>query len=336
MFATICACTHEWSLMRMRPTAFTFAACHHAFSCASSLTRSSRRRSLRVPRTGTLIRICATACAGVSRVSRSASAETGCSIRSSVSRSRSITASVCRAWLIMARMEPHPVRIRIEDDLERSRLTVFFRLLLALPHIGWLLLWTVVALLAAVVNWLATLIRGLPPRSLPGFLAAYIRYSAHLGPYVFLAANPFPGFTGRPGSYPIDLELGEPERQNRWITGFRIFLAIPALIVAGALAGSGGIGVGRVATAGLVASGGAVMTLAFLSWFACLVRAREPRGIRDAIAYALRYAGQADAYLFCLTDRYPTADPRTEATAPGDLPHPVRLALTDDGIRSRL
>lgn len=53
------------------------------------------------------------------------------------------------------------------------------------------------------------------------------------------------------------------------------------------------------------------------------------------MAYALRYAGQLDAYVFCLTDRYPTADPRTEATLPGDV-HPVSVALTDDGTRSWL
>ncbi len=46
----------------------------------------------------------------------------------------------------------HPVRISVEDDLSRSRLTVFFRLLLALPHLVWLLLWSVAALFAAVLN----------------------------------------------------------------------------------------------------------------------------------------------------------------------------------------
>src|SRR5262249_281409 len=48
------------------------------------------------PRSGTRMRICLTACAGVSRVSRSASAETGSSIRSRVSGSSSVTAeSLC-------------------------------------------------------------------------------------------------------------------------------------------------------------------------------------------------------------------------------------------------
>src|SRR4051812_8090394 len=78
MFVTIWMCTQEWSLISIRATALTFATCHQAFSWVSAFTRSTRVRSLRLPRSGTLIRICATASAGVSRVSRFASAETGC------------------------------------------------------------------------------------------------------------------------------------------------------------------------------------------------------------------------------------------------------------------
>ena len=51
-------------------------------------------------------------------------------------------------------MEPeyaHTVRVTSEvDDLVRSRLTVFFRLLLALPHIIWFVLWGIIALLTAI------------------------------------------------------------------------------------------------------------------------------------------------------------------------------------------
>ena len=90
MFATIWMCTHEWSLISIRTTAFTFEACHHAFSCLSSFTRSSSLRSLRLPRTGRLMCIFSTAWAGVRRVSRIASAATGSSIRCSVSLSRSM------------------------------------------------------------------------------------------------------------------------------------------------------------------------------------------------------------------------------------------------------
>ena len=94
MFVTIWMCTHEWSLISMRATAFTFETCHHPFSCLSSFTRSISVRSLRLPRTGTRIRIRSTASAGVSRTSRSASAATGCSIRSAVSLSIAIKPSI--------------------------------------------------------------------------------------------------------------------------------------------------------------------------------------------------------------------------------------------------
>ena len=87
MFVTIWMWTQEWSLISIRATAFTFATCHQPLSCSSLLTRSITVRSFRFARTGTRMRICAIASAGVSRVSRSASSETGCSMRFSVSRS---------------------------------------------------------------------------------------------------------------------------------------------------------------------------------------------------------------------------------------------------------
>src|SRR5262249_31656485 len=96
MLVTIWMCTQEWSLISSRRTAFTFATCHQPFSCSSALTRSITRLSFWWPRSGTRMRICLTACAGVSLVSRSASAETGSSIRSRVSGSSSVTAeSLC-------------------------------------------------------------------------------------------------------------------------------------------------------------------------------------------------------------------------------------------------
>ena len=67
-----------------------------------------------------------------------------------------------------------------DDDGRRSRLTVFFRLLLALPHFVWLLLWSVAAFLAAIANWLVALVRGRSAEPLHRFLAAYIRYTAHV------------------------------------------------------------------------------------------------------------------------------------------------------------
>src|SRR5215475_1345128 len=102
MFVTIWMCTQEWSLICIRATALTFETCHQPLSWLSELTRSISVRSLRSPRTGTLIRIRATASAGVRRASRSASAATGCSIRSAVSLSIAIRPSIVRAMSAQA------------------------------------------------------------------------------------------------------------------------------------------------------------------------------------------------------------------------------------------
>ena len=64
------------------------------------------------------------------------------------------------------------MRLTVTDDLRRSRLTVFFRLLLAIPHFIWWTLWTIAALLAAVANWFATLFAGRAPEALHRFLSA--------------------------------------------------------------------------------------------------------------------------------------------------------------------
>lgn len=228
-------------------------------------------------------------------------------------------------------LEPsHPVLVRVEDDLRRPRLLVFFRILLALPHFVWLLLWTLLVFVAAIVNWLVTLVRGVPVGALHRFLAAYVRYTIHVQAFVYLAANPFPGFTGAAGSYPVEPTIPPPERQRRWTVLLRLPLAFPALIVSGALTGasfggsSGGVSVG------------VAVVVAFLGWFAALVRARMPRGFRDAVVYALQYGAQVESYLLLLTDRYPSSDPLTVPLPELDVVHPVRLVHDRELGRSRL
>ena len=46
------------------------------------------------------------------------------------------------------------------DDLRRSRLTVFFRLFLAIPHFIWFGLWSFAVIVVAIVGWVAALITG--------------------------------------------------------------------------------------------------------------------------------------------------------------------------------
>jgi hypothetical protein len=237
-------------------------------------------------------------------------------------------------------MDAHPVRLVVEDDLRRNRLTVFFRLLLAIPHFIWLFLWSILTIFAAIVTWIATLATGTPPAGLHRFMCAYIRYQAHLSAYLAIAANPYPPFNGEEGEYPIDVKFPAPAPQPRGKTLVRIFLAVPALFLSSAFAGTGGLRgfAGKRRTSGAYGGGALTGVCGVLGWFASVATGRMPKGLRDAGAYAIGYSAQTFAYLLFVTDRYPSADPTAmlgDVERPPE--HPVRLVGdAHDLRRSRL
>jgi hypothetical protein len=218
----------------------------------------------------------------------------------------------------------HPVKLVVTDDLQRTRASVCFRIVLAIPHYIWLTVWGIAVFFVVIANGLITLFKGRSPDAVHQFLSEYVRYVVHVYAYVYLIADRYPGFSGHPG-YPVDVEFAPSEPQNRWTVFFRLVLAIPALIVIAVL------------VSGYSQSGALLGTVGLLGWFSSLVRARMPRGMRDAGAYALSYVAQVLAYLFVLTDRYPNSDP---LAALDDLParedDPIRLQVDDDLRRSRL
>ncbi len=181
----------------------------------------------------------------------------------------------------------HPIRLVVNDDLQRTRLTVFFRLILAIPLFLWAVLWGVIALLAWIVNWFATLFMGQSPDGLHNFLGTFLRYTTHVRAYTLLVADPYPPFTGKQGTYPIDLEIDPPQRQNRLTVFLRGILAIPALFLSNLLSQLNQL-------------------LAIFSWFIALVTGRVPEGIRNFAALAIRIETQTYAYALLLTGRYPS------------------------------
>ncbi len=192
---------------------------------------------------------------------------------------------------------PHPVSMSVTGELRRSRVLVFFRLPLAIPHLIWLTLWAILALLVAFLTWICAIFIGRPPRPFHRFLSRFVRYSVHVYAFLMLVGNPFPGFVGKPGSYPVDLELPPLEHQSRWVTFFRGLLGFPALMIAGGL-------------------GACLFAAAFLGWFVGLFCGRMPQGLRDLGAYSLRYTGQFYAYLYFVTAKYPDSGPRPDPSSP--------------------
>ncbi len=86
---------------------------------------------------------------------------------------------------------PHPIRLVVTDDLSRSRLTVFFRLLLFIPLAIWAGLWGIAVCLAVFVAWIVGIFTGRVPDGLHGFLASYTRSYTHISAYIWIAADPY-------------------------------------------------------------------------------------------------------------------------------------------------
>jgi hypothetical protein len=120
--------------------------------------------------------------------------------------------------------------------------------------------------------------------------------------------------------YPVQFEIAYPDGPlNRLTTAFRIFVAIPILIVISALgahegAYSGGAGHGaRIAggTAGLLALGPALMIV---------FRQKYPRWWFDWNLEFLRFSNRVGVFLALMTDTYPSTDEQQSLAL--DFPYP--------------
>lgn len=180
----------------------------------------------------------------------------------------------------------HPIGLIVTDDLRRSRLTVFFRLLLVIPHLIWMYLWSILVTFAVIISWFAALFTGRVPAGLHNFDAGFLRYSTRVTGYMFLLADPWPPFSSSQ-PYPIDVRVDPAGPQSRLTVLFRVVLAIPALIL---------VYVFRTVN----------QIVAFLAWFYCLALGRMNEGMRNLSAWLLRFEVQTYAYLLLLTGRYPS------------------------------
>ena len=180
----------------------------------------------------------------------------------------------------------HPIRLVVTDDLKRSRLTVFFRLLLAIPHFVWIYLWSIAAIFALIAAWFAALFTRRVPNGLHNFLAGYLRYQTHLFAYLLIATNPYPPFSSS-DPYPITVEIAPPAEQGRLSVFFRFLLALPAAIASGAL-------------------NYISMVVAIFAWVIAIVLGRIPEGMRNLLAWSIRFHAQTQAYQLLLTARYPS------------------------------
>ena len=108
------------------------------------------------------------------------------------------------------------------------------------------------------------------------FIAAFVRYQAHVFAFLYLVANPFPGFTAR-GGYPLAIVVDDPSA-------------------------SGGSSPSSACCSRCLRSSSRARSRRSCSWrlggwFASLVTGRMPSGLRALGAVTIRYSAQVTAYL---------------------------------------
>ena len=89
----------------------------------------------------------------------------------------------------------YPVRLSIEYPERLSRLLIFVKWLLAIPHILILSLLGLVAFLVYVIGWFAILFTGRLPRGLFDFLVGYGRWGLRVNAYILLLRDEYPPFS---------------------------------------------------------------------------------------------------------------------------------------------
>jgi hypothetical protein len=197
----------------------------------------------------------------------------------------------------------YPVTFESDYVERRDRLTVFFRLILAIPLAIWLYVYAIVAYLAVVIAWIAIVITGSYPRGLYNFVAGFTRFLARFTAYTVLLCDSYPSFGGSDDpAYPVRMQFEPLGRYSRLKTLFRIILAIPILILRYVM--------------NLMLEIGAIA-----AWFVIVITGKMPRGLFDLMVLANSYMARSDSYIALLTETYPPfQDEQTRAAGTPNQP----------------
>ncbi len=211
----------------------------------------------------------------------------------------------------------YPITYTVEPQhTDRKRLTVAFRIILAIPQ--WLLVggpggsginlgsvwgwrhpsWAfvggigsgvlgVAAGVMAIISWFAIVFTGKQPRGLWDFTNFFMRWRGNAVAYMALLRDEYPPFGPGDGSYPASFSVaGFPETRDRWSVGLRLIYAIPQFIV-------------------LFFLGIAWAITVIIAWFAILFTGRYPEGLYTFGVGYMRWSLRVESYLLLMRDEYP-------------------------------
>jgi hypothetical protein len=88
----------------------------------------------------------------------------------------------------------YPIRLDVAEPHERDRLTIAFRLILAIPQVIVVALLAIAGCLISVAAWLAIVFTGAHPKPLFTFSEGLLRWALRVEAYVLLLVDDYPPF----------------------------------------------------------------------------------------------------------------------------------------------
>lgn len=176
----------------------------------------------------------------------------------------------------------------VDAPTSQNRLGVFFRGILAIPHLLVVNILANLAQLLAFLAWVVIVITGRLPAGLGSVLLAIYHWEVRAQAYVMLLTGRYPPFAfGEDPAYPVRLwgQL-QTDRRNRLSVFFRLILVIPHIIALLVLQ--------------LIA-----LVVLLIGWIAAVITGRLPGFAHNYLAGFNRWYVRVGAYLYLLTDQYP-------------------------------
>ena len=180
----------------------------------------------------------------------------------------------------------YPVRYDVAYPEHLSRLLIFVKWLLAIPHFVIIYFLNIALGVVTIIAFFAILFTKKYPEGLFKFAVGVRRWQANVSAYVGLLRDEYPPFSMDAGQYAVAYEVDYPGELSRWLIFVKWLLIIPHIIV--------------VALLGIV-----VLVVGFVAWFAILFTGKFPRSLFDFVVGVQRWSERINGYISLFTDKYP-------------------------------
>ena len=181
------------------------------------------------------------------------------------------------------------VQLSIENTPKHGRLSVFFRPVLAIPHVIVGGLWGIVVGIVSLVQWVRIIITGSRSQGIWNMQNSWLSYATRVKCYQSYLFDAFPAFGATPRNEPVSYSFDFDRDAGRLSTLFRVLLAIPAYILLLFLSiGAGFVGI--------------------IAWFALMIAGRFPDGMFGFVLKSRRLSARLTAYSLYMTDSYPKSN----------------------------